>query len=96
MIDKNEHERKDLNRKLLKNTFKAEMKKSRYDKATRNRNLIKRIIDIVIVFVAVGIADVLSYKYFDDSFWIQVLLIIIIEVLFIPIDLIIEKKYFSS
>lgn len=63
-----------------------------YDKKTRNRNLFKRLIDIVLVFIVVAIADVLSTKYFDDSFGMQIVFTVVFMAIVVPIDLFIEKK----
>lgn len=63
-----------------------------YDKKTRNRNLFKRLIDIVLVFIVVTIADVLSTKYFDDSFGMQIVFTVVFMAIVVPIDLFIEKK----
>lgn len=63
-----------------------------YDKSTRNRNLLKRLIDIVMVLIGVTIADLISGKFFDDSLSMRIILIIIFMAIMVPIDLYIEKK----
>lgn len=63
-----------------------------YDKSTRNRNLLKRLIDIVMVLIGVTIADLISGKFFNGSLGMQIVLIIIFMAIMVPIDLYIEKK----
>jgi len=63
-----------------------------YDKSTRNRNLLKRLIDIVMVLIGVTIADLISGKFFNDSLSMRIILIIIFMAIMVPIDLYIEKK----
>lgn len=67
-----------------------------YEKRIRNKNILKRLIDIVLVCISVTIADVISMKYFDDSFGMQIIFTVVFVAIAVPIDLFFEKKIDSQ
>lgn len=63
-----------------------------YDKKTRNKNLLKKIISIVTAVIAVIVSDLISGKWFHDSFGFQTIFFVIFLIFMIPILSFIEKK----
>ena len=87
-MDKSEQERKELNRKLIKRTFASEIK----EKRKCSGNVISFIIDFIIFFVAFLIEEIIVDSFFEDCFWIRVIVLAIVLLCLTPIKRWMEKK----
>ncbi|MCI5911495.1 MAG: hypothetical protein MRZ46_07635 [Oscillospiraceae bacterium] len=62
------------------------------DKNTKKCILTKRIINIITSVILVIIAEIISEKFFDESFIWALTMMIILFIIFIPVRLFIDKK----
>lgn len=63
-----------------------------YDKETRNKNLSKKMLDIIITVIVVILADVISEKCFHGTLSSHVLIMVAFFIILIPVNLLIAKK----
>ena len=65
------------------------------DKNTRNCNLVKRVVNIVVSLIAIIIAD----KYFDGRMVFTLIIMVIILLILTPVGIAVDKKieaYFEN
>jgi cell division protein FtsW (lipid II flippase) len=71
---------------------KTQNEPSRYDKKTRNRNFIKKMIYIFLGAIAVMLGNLISAKFFHGSVGMNILMVIVICIILVPIEMLIEQK----
>jgi cell division protein FtsW (lipid II flippase) len=76
----------------IKMSDKTQNKQSRYDKKTRNRNFIKKMIYIFLGAIAVMFGNLISAKFFHGSVGMNILVVIVICIILVPIEMFIEQK----
>lgn len=92
MYNKNEQERRALNRKLLNGTFKSERKKPVFNEEVRRKNLLKKLLQIFFGTTAFIAADLISGRWFDGKFGASIVCMIVILCILVPIESVIEGK----
>jgi cell division protein FtsW (lipid II flippase) len=71
---------------------KTQNEQARYDKKTRNRNFIKKMIYIFLGAIAVMLGNLISAKFFHGSVGVNILIVIVICIIMVPIEMFIEQK----
>lgn len=69
------------------------------DKNTRNCNLVKRVVNIVVSLIAIIIAQIIADKYFDGKMFFILIIMVIILLILTPVGIAVDKKieaYFKN
>ena len=69
------------------------------DKNTRNCNLVKRVVNIVVSLIAIIIAQIIADKYFYGRMVFTLIIMVIILLILTPVGIVVDKKieaYFEN
>lgn len=69
------------------------------DKNTRNCNLVKRVVNIVVSLIAIIIAQIIADKYFYGRMVFTLIIMVIILLILTPVGIAVDKKieaYFEN